>query len=217
MDKNNDIQISAIDDRIDAFVRGMMTEEEEAAFKQEIKADPELRNHVMASVSLIKGIREQNAKKERIIIQNNTKDRIRTLTWWATSIAAVFAILIGYTTDKRHQELSNIVTPYYTQYNIYELSRGETDSAIVYNLYTLFNEKDAYKIIKELEPIYPTLDSNETYYLYANDIAWNLALAYVKNDQINKAIPILEKLEKDNPDTPIAIKAHDLLIKIRKL
>lgn len=209
--------MSAIDDRIDAFVRGMMTEEEEAAFKQEIKADPELRNHVMASVSLIKGIREQNAKKERIIIQNNTKDRIRTLTWWATSIAAVFAILIGYTTDKRHQELSNIVTPYYTQYNINELSRGETDSAIVYNLYTLFNEKDAYKIIKELEPIYPTLDSNETYYLYANDIAWNLALAYVKNDQINKAIPILEKLEKDNPDTPIAIKAHDLLIKIRKL
>lgn len=217
MDKNNDIQISAIDDRIDAFVRGMMTEEEEAAFKQEIKADPELRNHVMASVSLIKGIREQNAKKERIIIQNNTKDRIRTLTWWATSIAAVFAILIGYTTDKRHQELSNIVTPYYTQYNINELSRGETDSAIVYNLYTLFNEKDAYKIIKELEPIYPTLDSNETYYLYANDIAWNLALAYVKNDQINKAIPILEKLEKDNPDTPITIKAHNLLIKIRKL
>ena len=217
MDKNNDIQMSAIDDRIDAFVRGMMTEEEEAAFKQEIKADPELRNHVMASVSLIKGIREQNAKKERIIIQNNTKDRIRTLTWWATSIAAVFAILIGYTTDKRHQELSNIVTPYYTQYNIYELSRGETDSTIVYNLYTLFYEKDAYKIIKELEPIYPTLDSNETYYLYANDIAWNLALAYVKNDQINKAIPILEKLEKDNPDTPIAVKAHDLLIKIRKL
>ena len=209
MDKNNDIQMSAIDDRIDAFVRGMMTEEEEAAFKQKIKADPELRNH--------KGIREQNAKKERIIIQNNTKARIRTLTWWATSIAAVFAILIGYTTDKRHQELSNIVTPYYTQYNTNELSRGETDSAIVYNLYTLFNEKDAYKIIKELEPIYPTLDSNETYYLYANDIAWNLALAYVKNDQINKAIHILEKLEKDNPDTPIAIKAHDLLIKIRKL
>ena len=217
MDKDNEILQQSINDRIDAFVRGMMTEEEEAAFKQEIKADPELRNHVMASVSLIKGIREQNAKKERIIIQNNTKDRIRTLTWWATSIAAVFAILIGYTTDKRHQELSNIVTPYYTQYNTNELSRGETDSAIVYNLYTLFNEKDAYKIIKELEPIYPTLDSNETYYLYANDIAWNLALAYVKNDQINKAIPILEKLEKDNPDTPIAIKAHDLLIKIRKL
>ena len=36
MDKNNDIFQQAIDDRIDAFIRGMMTEEEEAAFKQEI-------------------------------------------------------------------------------------------------------------------------------------------------------------------------------------
>lgn len=217
MDKDNEILQQAIDDRIDAFVRGEMTEDEEATFKQEIKADPELRAHVLATVSLIKGIREQNAKKEKELIQQNTKNRVRTLVWWATSIAAVFAIFFGYSIDKRHLELSNIVSPYYTQYDTNELSRGETDSAIVYNLYTLFNEKDAYKIIKELGPIYPTLDSNETYYLYANDIAWNLALAYVKNDQINKAIPILEKLEKDNSDTPIAIKAHDLLIKIRKL
>ena len=217
MDKNNDIQMNAIDDRIDAFVRGMMTEEEETAFKQEIKADPELRSHVMASVALIKGIREQNAEKERILVQKNTKDKVRTLTWWVTSIAAVFAILFSYSTDKRHQELSNIVSPYYTQYDINELSRGETDSAIVYNLYTLFNEKDAYKIIEKLEPIYPTLDSDYTYHPYANDIAWNLALAYIKNDQIDKAIPVLEKLEKDNPDTPIAMKARELLIKVYKL
>lgn len=214
MDKNNDIQMSAIDDRIDAFVCGMMTEEEEAAFKQEIKADPELRSHVLATVSLIKGIREQNAKKEKELIQQNTKNRVRTLVWWATSIAAVFAIFFGYSTDKRHQELSNIVSPYYTQYDINELSRGETDSAVVYNLYTLFNEKDAYKIIEQLEPIYPTLDTDYTYHPYANDIAWNLALAYIKNDQVDKAIPVLEKLEKDNPDTPIAVKAKELKEKI---
>lgn len=206
--------MSAIDDRIDAFVCGMMTEEEEAAFKQEIKADPELRSHVLATVSLIKGIREQNAKKEKELIQQNTKNRVRTLVWWATSIAAVFAIFFGYSTDKRHQELSNIVSPYYTQYDINELSRGETDSAVVYNLYTLFNEKDAYKIIEQLEPIYPTLDTDYTYHPYANDIAWNLALAYIKNDQVDKAIPVLEKLEKDNPDTPIAVKAKELKEKI---
>lgn len=208
--------MNEIDDRIDAFVRGMMTAEEEAAFKQEIKADPELRSHVMATVSLIKGIREQNAEKENRLIHQNTKDRVRTLVWWATSIAAVFAIFFGYSIDKRHQELSNIVSPYYMQYDVSELSRGETDSAIVYNLYTLFNEKDASKIIKELEPIYPTLDTNETYYLHANDIAWNLALAYIKDDQIDKAIPVLDKLIKDNPDTPIAVKAEELKNKLQK-
>ena len=216
MDKDNEILQQAIDDRIDAFVRGEMTEDEEATFKQEIKADPELRAHVLATVSLIKGIREQNAKKEKELIQQNTKNRVRTLVWWATSIAAVFAIFFGYSIDKRHQELTNLVSPYYMQYDVKELSRGETDSTLVYHLYSLFNERNADKTIKELEPIYATLDTDFTYHAYANDIAWNLALAYIKNDQIDKAIPILEKLEKDNPDTPIAAKTKKLKNKLQE-
>ena len=214
MDKDNEILQQAIDDRIDAFVRGEMTEDEEATFKQEIKADPELRAHVLATVSLIKGIREQNAKKEKELIQQNTKNRVRTLVLWATSIAAVFAIFFGYSIDKRHQELTNLVSPYYMQYDVKELSRGDTDSTLVYHLYSLFNERNADKTIKELESIYASLDTDETYYLYANDIAWNLALAYIKNDQIDKAIPVLEKLIKDNPDTPIAAKAKELKNKL---
>lgn len=216
MDKDNEILQQAIDDRIDAFVRGEMTEDEEATFKQEIKADPELRAHVLATVSLIKGIREQNAKKEKELIQQNTKNRVRTLVWWATSIAAVFAIFFGYSIDKRHQELTNLVSPYYMQYDVKELSRGETDSTLVYHLYSLFNERNADKTIKELEPIYANLDKDFTYHAYANDIAWNLALAYIKDDQIDKAIPILDKLEKDNPDTPIAAKAKELKNKLQE-
>ena len=216
MDKDNEILQQAIDDRIDAFVRGEMTEDEEATFKQEIKADPELRAHVLATVSLIKGIREQNSKKEKELIQQNTKNSVRTLVWWATSIAAVFAIFFGYSIDKRHQELTNLVSPYYMQYDVKELSRGDTDSTLVYHLYSLFNERNADKTIKELESIYGSLDTDETYYLYANDIAWNLALAYIKNDQIDKAIPVLEKLIKDNPDTPIAAKAIELKNKMKE-
>ena len=216
MDKDNEILQQVIDDRIDAFIRGEMTEDEEATFKQEIKADPELRAHVLATVSLIKGIREQNAKKEKELIQQNTKNRVRTLVWWATSIAAVFAIFFGYSIDKRHQELTNLVSPYYMQYDVKELSRGDTDSTLVYHLYSLFNERNADKTIKELESIYASLDTDETYYLYANDIAWNLALAYIKNDQIDKAIPVLEKLIKDNPDTPIAAKAEELRKKLKE-
>ena len=37
MGKYNDIQQEAIDERIESFLRGTMTEEEEANFKQEIK------------------------------------------------------------------------------------------------------------------------------------------------------------------------------------
>lgn len=220
MDKNNDILQQTIDDRIDAFIRGMMTEEEEVAFKQEIQSDPELRAQVLATVSLIKGIRTQNAEKEKTIIQNNTKNRVRTLLWWATSIAAVFAIFFGYSKDKRYNELSAIVSPYYTEYSMSEYSRGDIDSVKVAHLYILFNNirdlRDMSTIIDTLEPIYANLDSDFTYSAYANDIALNLALAYIKDDQTDKAIPILEKLEKDNPDTPIAAKAQEILKELMK-
>lgn len=219
MDKNNDILQQAIDDRIDAFIRGMMTEEEEAAFKQEIQADPDLRAHVLATISLIKGIRTQNAEKERTLIQPQQKSKVRTLVWWATSIAAVFAIFFGYSKDKRYNELSALVSPYYTEYSMDDYARGDIDSIKVANLYTLFNniqkQRNVSNYISELEPIYTSLEHDFTYSAYANDIALNLALAYIKDDQADKAISILEKLEKDNPDTPIAVKAQEILKKLR--
>ena len=219
MDKNNDIIQQAIDDRIDAFIRGMMTEEEEAAFKQEIQADPDLRAHVLATVSLIKGIRTQNAEKERTLIQPQHNNKVRTLLWWATSIAAVIAIFFGYSKDKRYNELSALVSPYYTEYSMDDYARGDIDSTKVANLYTLFNniqnQRHVSNIIAELEPIYNSIEHDITYSTYANDIALNLALAYIKDDQADKAIPILDKLEKDNPDTPIAAKAQEILKKLR--
>jgi hypothetical protein len=220
MDNNNDILQQTIDDRIDAFVRGIMTEEEESAFKLEIKANPVLRAQVLATLSLIKGIRTQEAEKERVLIQNNAKDKVRTLLWWATSIAAVFAIFFGYTKDKRYNELSVIVSPYYSEYSMSDYSRGDIDSVTVTHLYTLFNgikeQRNMSKIIEELEPIYANLESDVTYSFYANDIAMNLALAYIKDDQVDKAIPVLDKLVKDNPDTPIAVKAQNLIKEIKK-
>lgn len=221
MDKYNDIQQQTIEERIDAFVRGAMTEAEEQAFKQEIKADPELRAQVLATVSMIKSIRSQEAAKEKTLISNNTKERLRTLVAWACSIAAVIAIFFGYQKDKRFNELSALVSPYYSEYSMDEYlrsPRGDLDSASVAHLYTLFNnikeQRNVSTIIAELEPIYASLEHDFTYYNFANDIAMNLALAYIKNDQKDKAIPVLKKLAEDNPDTPIEAKAKEILNKL---
>lgn len=220
MDNNNDIQLEAIDERIDSFIRGTMTKDEEAAFKQEIKADAELRNHVLSTLSLIKGIREQESEKEKALFTPKVTDKTRTLLKWACSIAAVFAIFFAYQKDQRYNELSNIVSPYYSEYNMDDISRGDTDSAKVTHLYTLFNnikeQRNVSSIIAEFEPIYESLDSDFTYNAYANDIAWNLALAYVKDDQTDKAITVLEKLVKDNPDTPIFVRAKELIYILKK-
>lgn len=220
MDKKNYILQETIDERIDSFIRGMMSEEEESAFKQEIKDDPELRNKVLSTVSLIKGIREQEAKKEKPLLQSTTNNRVRTLLKWACSIAAVFAIIFAYQKDQRYNELSGIISPYYAEYSMSDISRGDADSAKVAHLYTLFNNikehRDVSDVIKELEPIYASLDKDFTYNAYANDITWNIALAYIKDDQIDKAISILNKLEEDNPDTPLAAKTSELKKKLQE-
>lgn len=220
MDKYNDIQQEAIDERIDSFIRGTMTEEEEAAFKQEIQADPELRTQVLATISLIKGIRTQEAEKEKELIRKHTKNRTRSIMLWACSIAALFVIFFGVYKEKRYRDLSAIVSPYYSEYSMSDYSRGDLDSVYVAHLYTLFNnikeQRNVSDIIEELEPIYASLESDFAYNILANDIALNLALAYIKDDQIDKAIPVLEKLKEDNPETPIATKATELLKKLQE-
>lgn len=222
MDKYTDIQQEAIEERIDAFIRGAMTEEEEATFKQEVQASPELRSQVLATLSLIKGIRSQESEKERELINKSTgtKNRTRTIMLWACSIAAMFVVIFGVRNELRYRKLSAIVSPYYSIYSMDDYSRGDVDSVTVAHLYTLFNniqtQRNVSDIIEELEHIYATLDTDFTYSTYANDIAINLALAYIKDDQINKAIPVLKKLEQDNPDTPIAAKAHEIQKKLRK-
>lgn len=220
MDKDNDILQEAIDTRIESFLRGEMTSEEEAAFKQEIQADPELRVHVRSTVALIRGIRNMDSEQEKTIIAKYDNSRIRSVLAWACSIAAVIAIFFGYQKDLRYNELSGIISPYYTEYSMSDISRGDTDSSTIAHLYTLFNnikeQRNVSNIIKELEPIYASLDKDFTYKAYANDIAWYLALAYIKDDQIDKAITVLDKLEADNPDTPIAVKATELKKKLQE-
>ena len=222
MDKNDDILMDGIDERIEAFLRGEMSTEEEAVFKQEICQNPGLRNRAMAMTSLIKGLRNQNSAKEAAIIKENTvKSRVRPLLYWACSVAAVFAIVFGVYKDHRYRMLDATVSPYYTEYDMSGVSRGDLDSTTIAHLYDLFiqiqENRSVSDIIKELEPIYNSLDADFTYSAFANDIAWNLAMAYVKDDQIDKAISILQKLKAENPDTPIYNKANELIKNLQDL
>lgn len=226
MDKENDILMDGIDEQIEAFLRGEMSAEEEAAFKQEIRQNPELRSRAMTLASLVKGIHATEAKREQDTINSVKKDeklKRRPILWWACSVVALFAILFGIHiyTDRRNGMLDATLSPYYAKYDASEFSRGETDSVAITHLYSLFNQipqkRDVSDILKELEPIYASLENDYTYYPFANDIMWNLALAYVKDDQIDKAIKLLDKLKNDNPDTPLSVKANELLNKLKEM
>lgn len=230
MDKDKEIVIDSMDERIESFLRGTMSADEEEAFKQDIKNNPELRSRAMEMTALAKGLHSHKSNEESVVINSITADksvvvnkekRKSSFMWWACSAAAVCVIFFSVFKAQRYRTLDAVISPYYTQYDISDISRGDTDSTTVVHLYSLFEQiqtqRNVTNVIKELESIYASLNSDYSYHPYANDIAWNLALAYIKDDQIDKAIPILEKLKEENQDSPISVKSDELLQRIKDL
>ena len=228
MDKDKDILIDSMDERIESFLRGTMSAKEEGEFKQEIKSNPELRSRAMEMTALVKGLHTHESNRENMLINSITANqsvvankgtRRYSFLWWACSAAAVCVIFFNIFKAQRYRTLDDTISPYYT--NIPDSPRGDTDSVTVAHLYSLFGQiqkqRNVTNVIKELETIYASRELVQTYHSYSNDIALYLALAYVKDDQIDKAIPILEKLKEDNPDTPIYLKADELLKKLQDL
>lgn len=230
MDKDNNILFEDFSERIESFLRGTMSAEEEIAFKQEIKENPELHNQAKAMTLLIRGLQTKNKATEKAIIQENTipaaasiRPKTRPIIlWWACSIAAMFILIFGVTTLwNKQSDTDALFNQYYTSYDT-SLSRGGDDETIIIELADLYNkietEKDMTPIITRLQTIYNNIQANNEdgidYYFYENDIAWYLALAYVKDSQIDKAKSILEKIKQDNPDTPLCRKAEELIKKL---
>lgn len=249
MNNIDEIKFNEMDERIERFLRGQMSPEEEAQLHEDLKKDPELREHARAVSVLVKGIREKESYRDKCmtqqIIRNSEEylrpygmelledgdksnlgeskkpSNLRRLIIWTSSIAAALVLVVGvsaYIEKMRYEQTDEMLSPYYTHYDIASLSRGETDSITIAHLYTLFNripdEKDMSAIIAELEPIYASINEDFTYYPYANDIAWNLALAYVKAGEKEKAKEMLNKLISDSEGTPIEEKAQMLLREI---
>lgn len=228
MSNTDEIKFNEMDERIERFLRGQMSPEEEAQLHEDVKNDPDLREHALAVSALVKGLQDKGKQHDQEIINEvraqKKPSNLRRLIIWSSSIAAALVLVIGYNfyvENARYARVNEMLSPYYEHYDAASLSRGEADSVTIAHLYTLFNripeEKDMKDIIAELEPIYASLDTDFTYYSCANDIAWNLALAYVKAGEKEKAGTILQELITDNPNTPISLKAQELLKKIREL
>ena len=126
---------------------------------------------------------------------------------YTLSLAAMFVLVFGAVTLwNRQSDTDAIFAQYYTTYD-QTLARGGDDEAIKKELAELYNkigaEKDVAPIITRLQAIYDGIQANNDEYAdysyYENDIAWYLALAYIKDHNVEKAKEILKPLA-DNGD-----------------
>lgn len=203
-------------ERIERFLREQMSPEENDAFLNDLKNDKDLREEAQMMALMIKEMKEEQIKQSEKLTEDvlaeekqAKKARIINMVRWPLSIAAMLILIFGATLLwNRQSDTDALFTEYYSSYTLQGESRG-SDSEVEKELAMLFNqvgtEKDISTVIDKLQKIYDSVDSEYEYSLYTDDIAWYLALAYLKVDKPEKSKELLK---------PLAENGNDLAIKL---
>lgn len=178
---------------------------------------------------MVEAIRGMDEAEFRRIVRQKPKMLLFRPKFIAYAAAACIACVIAWTGVVMYSN-HQIVALGDSQYMAYvqdisdtEYMRGTNDTQVIDRLQALFrNVKDGTDIkhtIAELEPLYrESLNENSDYNTFCEDIAWNLAIAYLKDGNREKPIPILQGMIDRNADYPeISQPAKSLIEQIRKL
>ena len=197
-----------------------MTPEENNNFLNDLKNDAQLRKEAQMTALMIQELQERQAKEDSEIIEDilKSKKKAKTIRMvrWTLSIAAMFILLFGATTLwNRPSNTEVLFNEYYTPF-VYQPDRSGGDETIKKELAELYNkvgtEKDITPIIARLQTIYDGIQSNsDDYadYIYEEkNIARYLALAYIKDNNLDKAKEILQPLVDNNDAEAIKLMAE---------
>lgn len=198
-------------DRIEKFLRDKMSPQEKEVFLNDLRNNKELRKEAQMMALMIKEMREEQAKQDAEIIEevlaSKKKAKIITIVRRTLSIAAIIILVFGVTTLwNRQSDTDALFKQYYVSPEV-SSPRGEDEDAVKQELTNLFiqvgTEKDITPVINRLQTIHDNIVAdNEEYdeYKYSqNTIDWYLALAYIKNENLDKAKELLKPLA-DNGD-----------------
>ena len=197
--------------RLEKYLREQMTPEENEEFLNDLRNDKELCEEMQTTVLMIKTLKEDQAKQDAEIIEevlaSKKKAKIITIVRRTLSIAAMITLIFGVTTLwNRQSDTDALFKQYYVSPEV-SSPRGGDEDAVKQELTNLFiqvgTEKDITPIINRLQTIHDNIVAdNEEYdeYKYSqNTIDWYLALAYIKNENFEKAQKLLKPLA-DNGD-----------------
>ena len=238
----NDRYISRVDlldeERINSFLRGEMSSEEETLFIDELKSNEELRNKAVATARMAKAMKtvgEENDSlvKEALlasdehdiemIVNNVTRKRSKVLTLRILSVAASILILVisgWHYYDYR--VITGLGNEYEMEFESSSFVRGAGTGSVNKELNSLFTKvksgDESDNTIKRLSLLWElsTMDTYNDYSDYAPQIGWNLAIAYLKDNDKDNAMAVLTKLEGIAEDgTAIKNKCIELINKLK--
>lgn len=220
-------------DNIEKYLKGQHTAEEEKAFREQLKNDKAFRDEVLATTLLIKQMKQQNQEKEHAILEESRKLAIaRARRRWIYRISSIAAVLIiGFFAVKPiyfNYKSDQMISQNYAQWSPREEGatsrgdRGEVQAGdnVVAELTELFDNvgkgKDMKMTTYRLEKALQESATDYEYYQYSDDIIWYLALAYIQNNQFDKARTELNKIIQSG-DSYYLEKAKELYNEIENM
>ena len=231
--------IEDFDMRLELFLKNKMTEEEGKAFLSELRSDPELRARAQTMAAAIKNMKELkyeygqrvaskieclSEREYRKIAKLPPKASIISLrSFVRMGIAACFVGVISFGAYRYYlyNETIALGNSYYSEVPTELVVRGTDNvSQQLSHLFTnVKNNKDLDNTILDLEDKFSLAISDEfnEYINYMNDIGWNLAIAYLKDGDREKAVKTLELLISHSESDVIIEKCKKLIAEINQL
>lgn len=210
------------DERIERYLHGEMTPEEEAIFEEDLANDDTLRRQAEATARIVKGMEAVGGEQDRMMIDKMKAANGKRLApvWWM-SIAASLVIIftVGYHFYDRSQTIGlGQQYAYVFSTETESLIRGEEDEDVANKLNVLFDNaadgKDLDNTIKQLDELW-ALSKSDTYNGYTTYepyIGWNLAIAHLRNNDKKEAKSVLKQMQLNYPEgTAMGDKVAELL------
>ena len=209
------------EERINRYLQGEMTQEEEALFEEDLAKDDTLRRQAEAMARIVKGMETVGKEHDKEYIQKMKEATRKRLTpvWWMSIAAGIVILLtVGYHFYDRSQTIG-LGQQYAYVFPTETIIRGEEDTEVTNTLTVLFdnaaNGEDLDNTIERLTELW-TLSKSDTYNDYTTYepyIGWNLAIAYLRNNDKKEAKKILEEMMSEYPE---GTAVGDKIIELRE-
>lgn len=226
----NDIEIQQ-EERIISFLQGKMTAEEEATFQNDLQKDPAFKEKAISLARLAKGLSQVGSENDKLLKEaflssdestiskiakqatmdnQATSKKVIPFMKYATilSIAAslLFIVYFGFQYNDYRNTLA--LGDQYAMKFESSIARGnentDVSKEIEFLVNNVYNKTDLNATLKRLAVLWElsTQDTYNDYTEYAPQIGWALATGYLKDNNIEDASAVLEKMAKLYNDDP---------------
>lgn len=239
--------IADFDEKVEAFLKGVMSKEEEKSFFAQLNSSSELKDRAKVMALAIERMQKEGYEKDQAIvdkIKSTDMDTLKKIAYPHNSkvvrmipirrylaIAASILLLAGFFGIYKYDTYQTKAT--YGDYAEYTstLNRSLTarspetlsDSIVIQELNSLFalvqkGDSIDYAINQlSIYSNYQEIGNNEVYKDNSAYIDWNLAMAYLQKGEKKDAKRVLSKLIAEHKGQPIADKAQSVIDKLQKV